>query len=257
VDYEYDDRWTRAGTSPECFHCYAETLSNKRGWTSEPWLERYQAENVQLHPERFRGLAKLPVRPITLPPSQRERIFICSMGDIFHPLVPDDFFAELWEWMRRYPHIYMLLTKRPERAAKWKGPWPDHIWLGTTCGHPVTRWRLNALRDSGAAVRFVSAEPLLDSLAMLDLTGIRMVIVGGESGANRRKMDMRWARELRNKCVSGRVAYFFKQGSNYFPDRDPYLVEEDGRCMQYRQFPGELMPPVSMMPKAEMFPIVV
>jgi protein gp37 len=149
----------------------------------------------------------------------------------------------------------MLLTKRPERAAKWKGPWPDHIWLGATCGHPVSRWRLNALRDSGAAVRFVSAEPLLASLALVDLAGIQMVIVGGESGTGYRKMDMRWARELRDKCMAGGVAYFYKQGNHYYSERHPYLVEEDGRCIQYRQFPGELTPPVEVESDAEKFPM--
>jgi protein gp37 len=142
----------------------------------------------------------------------------------------------------------MLLTKRPERAAKWKGPWPDHIWLGTTCGHSITRWCLNALRDSGAQVRFVSAEPLLESLAMLNLTRIHMVIVGGESGPNYRKMNMCWARELRDKCADEGAAFYFKQDHGYKAGLRPYLVEEDGRRMLYRQYPGELTPPVEFEP---------
>jgi protein gp37 len=64
-----------------------------------PWREEKAEENVQLHPERFRGIGKLVVQPIDLPPSQRERVFICSMGDIFHELVPDEFLHELWEWL--------------------------------------------------------------------------------------------------------------------------------------------------------------
>jgi protein gp37 len=140
----------------------------------------------------------------------------------------------------------MLLTKRADRAAAWPGPWPSHIWLGVTCGHPVTRWRVNALRDSGAQVKFVSAEPLLDSLDVVDLTGIDMVIVGGESGTGHRKMEMQHARELRDRCVERRIAYFFKQDSGYKEGMRPYLVEEDGRCLAYRQYPGELAAPVKV-----------
>src|SRR6266567_6471692 len=107
-----------------------------------PWDEQYENENVQLHPERFREIAKLPVKPVSLPPSERERIFICSMGDLFHKNVPDSLLHELFRNMAATPHIYQLLTKRPDRAAEWSGPWSDNIWLGTTCGHEVTRWRI-------------------------------------------------------------------------------------------------------------------
>lgn len=247
VDYSDEYRWTLPGSSPECVRCYAEYRSHYRfHLTPFPWSEEHAAENVQLHSNRFSEIGSLRVKPVHLAPSQRQRIFIYSMGDIFHELVPDDFLRELWGWMVRYPHIFMLLTKRPERAAKWKGPWQDHIWLGTTCGHSVTRWRLKALRDSGAAVRFVSAEPLLASLAMVDLSRIDMVIVGGESGHGFRKMDMAWARELRDKCVARGIAYFFKQDSDFHGDRRSYLVETNRRAMQYRQFPGELAPPVEV-----------
>ena len=134
--------------SPECLHCYAETLSLRRGWTKKPWTEPNAESNIILRPERIRELRKLKVAPVDLPPSERERIFICSMGDIFHRLVPDIFLHELFSTMVEVPHIYQLLTKRPERAAEWPGPWPDHIWLGTTCGDPRTKFRIDHLRRS-------------------------------------------------------------------------------------------------------------
>jgi protein gp37 len=114
------------------------------------------------------------------------------------------------------------LTKRPERAAEWPGPWPDHIWLGTTCGHPVTKWRIEYLRRSQAKVRFLSAEPQLASLLPINLDGIHQVIVGGESGVGFRKLEMAWARELRDECERAGVAYFFKQDSVREGQR-PYL----------------------------------
>jgi protein gp37 len=247
--------------SPECEHCYAERLSNKFGFTPRKWTIPNEAVNVQLHPERLREIPKLPVKPTHLPPSQRERIFICSMGDTFHRLIPDSFLDELFDVMNEYPHIYQILTKRPERAAEWPGPWPDHIWLGTTCGDARTKFRIDHLRRSGAKVRFVSAEPLLSSLLPLDLSGIDQVIVGGESGKDRREMDMRWAREVRDECARQNVAFFFKQDSAFRTESRCYLVEEDGRCMQYRQFPGELTPSVEVAPDnpkkhAEMFRIL-
>ena len=257
-----EEKWTRPNRSPECFRCYAEKLSNEEEWTPQPWLECHAEENVQLHPERFREIGKLPVRPVNLPPSERERIFICSMGDLFHELVPDAFLRELWDWLLKFPHIYQLLTKRIDRAAAWPGPWPDHIWLGTTCGHPVSKWRIEYLRRSKAKVRFLSAEPLLASLLPINLDGIHQVIVGGESGDRYRKMEVAWARELRDECARLGVAYFFKQDCSLKAGARPCLVEADGRCMQYRQFPGEMTAPIEVRPskkrkpRGELLPIL-
>ena len=105
------------------------------------------------------------------------------MEDIFHRLVPDSFLEELWTYMVSLPHIYQILTKRADRLARWPGTWPPHIWAGVTADHPMTKWRINALRDSGAAVKFISMEPLVDSMLPLNLKGIDQVIVGGKSGS--------------------------------------------------------------------------
>jgi protein gp37 len=258
------EKWSKPDTSPECARCYAENLSNRRGqfnirngkeagaWTTEPWTEANAEKNVHLHPERIRQIRTLEVKPMDLPPSQRNRVFICSMGDIFHDLVPDEFIQELFYQMRSYPNIYMLLTKRPDRAAKLKVTWPDWVWLGATCGHPVTKWRLEYLRQSPAKVRFVSMEPLLASmvgptadqfLGPLNLAGIDQVIVGGESGTGFRRMDKQWAREVRDICAAQDTAFFYKQDSAFQTEVRPWLIEPDGRRLQYRQFPGEMTAP--------------
>lgn len=243
---ERDPTTGRRFLSPECDHCYAETLSKRRGWTPLPWTEQNEAANITLKIERIANLRKLAVKPISNPPSERERIFICSMGDIFHRVVPDAFLDQLFAAMAATPHIYQLLTKRPERAAQWPGPWPAHVWLGTTCGSSRTKFRIDHLKRSAAKVRFISAEPLLDSLLPLDLAGVDQVIVGGESGGGYRPMNMRWAREIRDACEDQGVAFFMKQDASFRTETRCYLVEEDGRRLEYRQFPGEMTPPVEV-----------
>jgi protein gp37 len=225
------------------------------------WVEQYAKENVRLRPEKMREFRQAPVKQVNLSPSQRERFFVCSYGDIFHELIPDTFLKELFAAMVASPHIYILLTKRPERAAEWPGPWPDHIWLGTTCGHEITKWRLEFLRRSAAKVRFVSMEPLLTPMLPIDLDGIHQVIVGGESGGKRRPFEMEWAREVRDACADQGTAFFFKQDSDFHTERRPYLVERDGTCWKYEQYPGELTPAVQVEPEnekkhKELFPIL-
>jgi protein gp37 len=260
-------KWTKPDTSPECARCYAETLSNKRGnyavaqgrqpkgWTTKPWTEANAEENVHLHPERFKEIGTLEVKDVNLPPSQRERIFICSMGDIFHRNVPTDFLRELFAKMWRYRHIYMVLTKRPERALELDFEWPDWVWLGTTVGHPVTKWRMEYVRRSPAKTRFVSMEPLLQSmtdskanafLGRLNFEGIHQVIVGGESGSGYRPMEQAWARQIRDVAKAHGTAFFYKQDAAFQTERRTYLVEENGMRKEYRQYPGELTPPTQV-----------
>jgi protein gp37 len=275
-------KWKRPGTSPECARCYAEALSLRRGWTKAPWAEENAAANVRLHPERMREWEKLPVPDrIVIRPSERTRVFVCSMGDLFHELVPDAFLVECFRQFRRHPHIdFMVLTKRIERAADPAGPWcsdraggwPRHVHLGTTVGHPVTKWRIKLLHRSPAPVRFVSIEPLVASLTdraadgifgPLDLYGIDQIIVGGESGSGFRRMEMQWARDLRDRCQRTGTAFFFKQDAAFRAGTRPWLVEADGRRMEYKQFPGELTPPRAIgesemvaSEQADPFPIV-
>lgn len=255
-------KWTLPGTSPECIRCYAESLSRRRGWTKQPWQEAHAEENVVLHPERMREWDKLSRTTgvgADRPPSERLKFFVCSMGDIFHERVPDEFLVRTFAEFRRYQNqIFMLLTKRIDRAANWDAPWfqdggwPPHVWLGTTVGHPVTKWRLEYLRSSPAPIRFVSFEPLVESLTdeaadqycgPLTFRGIDQVIVGGESGTGYRPIVMQWARELRDRAAAAGAAFFFKQDAGQRAGARPYLVEADGTRMEYNQFPGELTPP--------------
>lgn len=254
------DSLMRPGTSPECIRCYAESLATRYGWTKQPWQAEHAAVNVRLHPERAIEWSKVPVKDPRLRPSERERFFVCSMGDIFHERVPDEFLRQQFRLMRQRPHIYMLLTKRIERAASrpakapWLDgePWPPNVWLGTTVGHPNTKWRIDFLRESLAPVRFVSMEPLTASLTdrhaqkmggPLDLHGVDQIIVGGESGIGWRPMDMQWARDLQQSAAITGTAFFFKQDAAIRPGIRPFLVDGAGKRWEYKQFPGELTPP--------------
>ena len=90
--------------------------------------------------------------------------------------------------------------------------WPlPNIWLGTSVEDRARLSRMDDLRATPAAVRFVSAEPLLEDLGTLNLTGIHQVIVGGESGPRRRVVDLAWARSIRDQCQAADVKFFMKQ----------------------------------------------
>ena len=145
------------------------------------------------------------------------RIFVCSMGDLFHKDVPDEFIKDVFvEMFRANRHTFMVLTKRAERMAK--GPegedawlWTKGIWAGVTVEDKARLERLEHLRKVPAVVRFVSFEPLLEDVGELDLTGIHWVIVGGETGAGARLMGLDWARRIRDQAVAAGVPFFFKK----------------------------------------------
>lgn len=192
--------------SDGCTHCYAESLSLKFGWSKKPWTLNNAAENVVLHPDRLR-------KPYGW--KKPSRVFVNSMSDLFHAQVPDAFIAGVFAVMADTPqHTYQILTKRPERAATWPGPWPANIWQGTSVEDSKALTRVDAIRRCGAKTKFLSCEPLLGDLTGIDLTGIDWVIAGGESGthlkspADPRWMRMAWARNLRDASVRDGAAYF-------------------------------------------------
>jgi protein gp37 len=197
--------------SPGCAHCYAERISLRFGTSTAPWTPENAPLNVRLHPAR-----------LTAPLSWRapRRVFVNSMSDLWHELVPDDFIGQVFDTMaaaRR--HQFQILTKRPERMVEWfegagaargRTPLPN-VWLGVSIENDRWVGRADLLRRTPAAVRFVSAEPLLGPLPSLDLSDIDWLIVGGESGSVRRRIEPAWVRDLRDRAVAARVAFFFKQ----------------------------------------------
>jgi protein gp37 len=144
------------------------------------------------------------------------RIFVNSMSDLFHEGVPDHFIARVWHVMETANwHTYQILTKRPERMKNLLGRAPfkvlPNVWLGTSVENVDYVERLSWLRETPAAVRFISFEPLLGSVGEVDLSGVAWAIVGGESGPAARPMRKVWATEIRRQCRAQGVAFFFKQ----------------------------------------------
>lgn len=147
-------------------------------------------------------------------------VFVNSMSDLFHARVPDAFIREVFTVMVETPqHTYQLLTKRPKRLARLADvlPWPPNVWMGVTVENRESAWRLDELRQVPAAVRFCSAEPLLEALPDLNLAGIDWLIAGGESGAHHRPVDEEWLRDLRDQCLAASTSFFFKQWGGVRP----------------------------------------
>ena len=218
--------------SPGCAHCYAETLALTRlagrpGYPGLPWTPENAATNIVLHPDRL----DLPLRW-----RKPRRVFVNSMSDLFHENIPEEYIHRVWLTMGAAgQHTFQVLTKRPERMRRmlewaclggreWTLP---NVWLGVSIENDRFVSRADALRETPAAVRFVSAEPLLGPLPSLDLTGISWLIVGGESGPGHRPMDPAWVRDLRDRADGAGVAFFFKQWGGRTPKAGGRLL--DGR----------------------------
>jgi len=194
------------------------------------------------------------------------RVFVNSMSDLFHPAVPLTFIDKVFATMAMADcHVFQVLTKRPERMAEymdagkelWAERWPEaaetiadgdeaptmhlmdfppgNVWLGTSVEDDAVMDRADALRETTAAVRFLSLEPLLGPLPDINLKGIHWVIVGGESGPGARPINQKWVVDIRDQCRAQDVPFFFKQWGGV-------RKKENGRELEGRtwdEFPDE------------------
>lgn len=168
--------------------------------------------------ERYRNAFRLTLQPDALEAPLRWRvprvIFVNSMSDLFHKDVALEYIKQVFSVMKQASqHTFQVLTKRPERAAELGSelPWPKNVWMGTSIESIDYVWRVRALKDIPAKIRFLSVEPLLAPISRLPLKGIHWVIVGGESGPGARPMKVEWARQIRDQCIAKGVPFFFKQ----------------------------------------------
>jgi protein gp37 len=167
--------------------------------------------------------------------SKSRRIFVNSMSDLFQDEVPSAFIERVFEVMRlARQHTFQILTKRAERLETVVTRLPGHlrelpnVWLGVSVedrryGLP----RVESLRKTPAAIRFLSIEPRLEDLGPIDLAEIDWVIVGGESGPGARPMNPSWVRAIRDLCRTSGVPFFFKQWGGFSKKRTGR--ELDGR----------------------------
>jgi len=152
------------------------------------------------------------------------------MSDLFQNKVPIGFIQKVFSTMNASPnHTFQILTKHPHNAARYapKLEWTDNIWIGTSVEDARFTARIHHLRKIPAAIRFLSIEPLLGPIPRLPLTQIQWVIVGGESGPGSREMKIEWVRQIRDRCISRQVPFFFKQWGGVHKKKAGRLL--DGR----------------------------
>jgi protein gp37 len=192
-DYTWNTTTGCTHVSDGCKHCYAEALSLRFGRSKHPWTKPFEQENVKIHPERL-------MQPFSLKGSPR--VFVDSMSDLFHELVPDEHIESVFAVMALTPRVtYQILTKRPERMERfltdlWRwariegraqaiyeertgedssmwlavhGPLPN-VWIGTSVEDERVVDRINWLVSTPAVVRFLSCEPLLGPIDLTDIT---------------------------------------------------------------------------------------
>lgn len=165
---------------------------------------------------KWTGRIRLDHASLSIPEGWKKprRVFVNSMSDLFHSDVPIEFIGEVWRVMAATPrHTYQILTKRPDRMIEIVPAFKKlpNVWLGTSVEDSRVLHRLDELRQVPAAVRFVSFEPLIGSVAGASLKDIHWAIVGGESGPNARPLKTRWVDEIFDRCTDADAAFFFKQ----------------------------------------------
>jgi protein gp37 len=244
--------------SPGCANCYAARLAATR-LKNTPAYKGLAVLNsktvVTEQSARWTGKIRLLPDRLDEPAHWRKprRIFVCDMADLFHGGVSKDFIARVWGQMASCQrHTFQVLTKRPDRlrqilsdAKSWEGwithngkppvgyggngvimgnanRWPlPNVWVGTSVENQhFADLRIPELLRTPAAVRFISAEPLLGPINLLRGglgTWLHWVIAGGESGHTARPMSAEWVRSLRDQCQSAHVPFFFKQWGEYLP----------------------------------------
>jgi len=222
-------------------------------WSGCDWVSRecdgcYAKAQLELHGRNFSVLA--PTQTFRTPyllnaeaegQNKQAICFVCSLSDFFH-LKADHWRDEAWQIIKDCKHVnFMLLTKRPERIAEClPDDWANqeqykNVWLGTTCGVRTSFDRLEILRSIPCSLRFLSIEPLMESIADIDLTGIGWVAVGGMSGRlnQARHLQLQWAAEVHDLCKEKGIPFLFKQSSNLQPEHginglSLYLAEREG-----------------------------
>ena len=194
--------------SPGCKHCYAEAFAERfRGVRGHPYEQGF---DLRLVPEKLTD-------PFSW--SGPRTVFVNSMSDLFQSDVPDAYIEDVVRVMVEANwHTYQVLTKRSERlrdllATRLRfASGQSHIWWGVSVedkryGLP----RVGHLRDTPAAVKFLSVEPLLEDIGDFDISGVNWAIIGGESGRGARPMEQGWVDRIFRLCRKAGVSFFFKQ----------------------------------------------
>ena len=209
--------------SAGCAHCWASLLASTR-LAHLPEYAGLAKDGIWLGHARF--FADRLAEPLRR--KKPAGIVVSLMGDLFHSKITDSQIFQVWQTMCATPwHRYYVLTKRPRRTRSFlemvdpmgvhvendlPGRWPlPNGWLGVSIEDRASLPRVDDLRATPAAVRYLSIEPLLEDLGRIDLSGISWVIVGGESGPAARPCHVQWIRSIMDQCKAAGVACFVKQ----------------------------------------------
>lgn len=200
--------------SPGCTNCYAMRMAARleaMGQSKYTGLTRRSGGR-----SKWNGKVRLDDKALQVPYGWKagRMIFVNSMSDLFQEAVPLSFVQRVFEVMNDCrQHTFQVLTKRSSRLLELSGEldWPPNVWMGVSVESADYTYRVENLRRSNAAVKFLSLEPLIGDLGVLNLDQIDWAIAGGESGPGARPMDPAWVRSIRDQCVQSRVAFHFKQ----------------------------------------------
>lgn len=258
-----DETWNPVtGCTPiseGCDNCYAKRMSQRlKGRYGYPVDDPFKAGNWRGDIVSGSG-DNVIYEPVHW--KKPRRVFVSSMGDLFHDDVKFNHIHQIWDVMKGCPqHTFMVLTKRPERMKQvveriyslermgWSRGFWQHVWLGITAENQEQydkRWPI--LAQIPAAVHFVSVEPMLGPMDMkfcLSRGGspagpqeIDWVIAGCETGPKRRPMIGQWVEGLKNQCVSENVPFFLKQGFSDITGKLVKMPYLDGRG--WAQYPSK------------------
>ena len=205
-----------------CIHCYAETFARRLQAMGNP---RYRnGFQVTLHEDLFE-------KPFEW--KKPKLVFVNSMSDLFHEDIPVDVILKLFDVMNNSSkHTFQILTKRSKRLEELSPriKWTKNIWMGVSVESQDVLFRSEDIKKTGAYIKFISAEPLLEPLSTINLSGIDWLIVGGESGAGSRPMEKEWVFELQQLASEAKTAFFFKQWGGFNKKKNGKLL--NGKVVQ-------------------------
>jgi protein gp37 len=231
--------------SAGCTNCYAMEMARRlqaMGVPKYKGLTRISGKRVV-----WKGIVRTDRNSLQIPFGWKKprKIFVNSMSDLFHEKVADQFIQSVWDVMAATPHHkYQILTKRPDRMLsfvenKVNSVLPN-VWLGTSVEDSAVIDRIEFIRRVPAAIRFISFEPLINSVGNVDLKDIDWAIVGGESGRKARPIREAWIDEIYAACDVYGTAFFFKQWGAWGKDNKRRSKKENGR--EYRGRVWDEMP---------------
>ena len=226
--------------SPACDNCYAEPLAQKlMKWGTAGYSNGFKFT------EHFERILKAPA----LSRKKPTLYFINNMSDTFHELASEQALEQILDVVTKaHWHNFLMLTKRSKRMREFFETRivPENLWLGVTVEnrkHGLER--IKDLQSLSAANKYLCCEPLLEDLGEFDLSGIRLVVGGGESGVNARKSDLSWVLSLKDQCERQKVHFYWKSWGMFDGDGVPRGNGKSG-CLingiEHKSIPEGLMP---------------